>query len=425
MPDPFIVNGKKRGRPGRWIVDYYLAPHNRTWRTFKTKEAAKAFRLQVLKEEMQARESEADLFAMTLAEYAKRRWLRQIKSTVKPRTYESYAETVRLHLQPTLGNIRIRHLTRGRIKALLVGKLSVGLSRNSVRIIQAVLSAMLNSAVDDEVILANPASKLGRSLRLAAAPSLRQEQIKAMTREQLGAFLKATAEEAPAYVPLFLTLARAGLRLGEALGLHWDDLNFAQREIRVERTIDSQGRAGTPKVGNGRTIQMSPQLATTLLRLHMGRAERMKRHKWTTLPPWVFCTRSGRTLEPHNVRRVFRTCLKAAELSRHFTPHCLRHTYASILLQEGEAPQYVQQQLGHASLKMTVDTYGKWLPKKPVQGGVTLLDDAEIPKFPLLGSKVGSRSPQETQRRAKKLGEPCGTRTHDPLIKSQVLCHLS
>jgi len=308
-----------------------------------------------------------------------------------------------------------------------VGKLSAGLSRNSVRIVHAVLRALLNAAVDDEVILANPAAKLGRSLRLAAVSSHRQEEIKAMAREQLSSFLKATAQEAPAYVPLFLTLARAGLRLGEALGLQWEDLHFAERKLRVQRTIARGGREGTPKTGHGRTVDMSPQLATTLLRLHMGRAERMKRHKWKTLPPWVFCTRSGRLLEPHNVRRVFRACLKAAELPGHFTPHGL-HTYASILLQEGESAQYVQEQLGHASLTITTQIYGKWLPKKPVRGGVTLLDDVMPADFRLLGSKIGSRSPRERQKRPKmlgKYGEPSGTRTRDPLIKSQELYQLS
>jgi len=54
--------------------------------------------------------------------------------------------------------------------------------------------------------------------------------------------------------------------------------------------------------------------------------------------------------------------LKAAQLSIHFSPHCLRHTFASLLLQQGESPAYVQRQLGHASIQLTVDTYAKWLP---------------------------------------------------------------
>jgi len=56
------------------------------------------------------------------------------------------------------------------------------------------------------------------------------------------------------------------------------------------------------------------------------------------------------------------TVLKRANLPLHFTPHCLRHTYASLMLQQGESIVYVQKQLGHASIQITVDTYGKWLP---------------------------------------------------------------
>ena len=54
--------------------------------------------------------------------------------------------------------------------------------------------------------------------------------------------------------------------------------------------------------------------------------------------------------------------LKAAGLPLHFSPHCLRHSFASLLLQHGESPAYIQRQLGHASIQLTVDTYGKWLP---------------------------------------------------------------
>jgi len=67
-------------------------------------------------------------------------------------------------------------------------------------------------------------------------------------------------------------------------------------------------------------------------------------------------------LEDWHVRKAMMTILKKAGLPLHFTPHCLRHTYASLMLQQGESPAYVQRQLGHASIQLTVDTYGKWLP---------------------------------------------------------------
>jgi hypothetical protein len=65
--------------------------------------------------------------------------------------------------------------------------------------------------------------------------------------------------------------------------------------------------------------------------------------------------------------------LKKANLPLHFTPHCLRHTYASLMLQQGEPVAYVQRQLGHASIQLTVDTYGKWLPMQS-QAAVDRLD---------------------------------------------------
>lgn len=65
--------------------------------------------------------------------------------------------------------------------------------------------------------------------------------------------------------------------------------------------------------------------------------------------------------------------LKAAKLLEHFTPHCLRHSYASILLSEGVSPVYVQEQLGHATIELTVSTYGRWLKKK-APGALDRLD---------------------------------------------------
>ena len=70
---------------------------------------------------------------------------------------------------------------------------------------------------------------------------------------------------------------------------------------------------------------------------------------------------------------LFRSLLKKAKLPLHFTPHCLRHTYASILLAEGVSPVYVQEQLGHATIELTVSTYGRWL-KKRAPGALDRLD---------------------------------------------------
>jgi integrase len=214
------------------------------------------------------------------------------------------------------------------------------LRRDSVRLIHATLRVMLNAAIEDGLIVANPADRLGRHLRLAAPPKARQDEIKAFTREQASAFL-AAAQAAPTayerrYAPMLLLLARTGMRLGEAQAVQWDDVDFGGKEIRVERAL-SAGRIETPKSGHGRTVDMSDQLAKALLRLQVERKTETLKHGWAVMPPWVFCNEAGTPVDGSKVRKVFRRALKRAGLALHFTPHCLRHTFASLLFSRARA----------------------------------------------------------------------------------------
>jgi integrase len=79
------------------------------------------------------------------------------------------------------------------------------------------------------------------------------------------------------------------------------------------------------------------------------------------MPDWVFPARQGGLLEERNLRHVFKRLLVKATL-RHMRIHDLRHTFASLLLQQGESVVYVKEQLGHASIQITVDTYGHLIP---------------------------------------------------------------
>src|SRR5437879_7499429 len=90
--------------------------------------------------------------------------------------------------------------------------------------------------------------------------------------------------------------------------------------------------------------------------------DRNAQRRLSALPLWVFCDSTGRPLSPRTVEDAFKRVLKAAGLPPHFLPHSLRHSFASLLLQQGESPVYVQRQLGHASITLTVDLYGRWLP---------------------------------------------------------------
>src|SRR3989442_8068098 len=348
-----------RKRRGRYVVDYRDGAGIRRWVTCATRREAEAVLIDKAREGRQPTRPVVDS-NISVSSYAER-WLNQITVTIKPRTQDSYSQILRVHVLPVLGTTKVRMLHRGRIKSFLVERLREGkvkkvaegdttkemklpLARDSVRIIHATLRALLNAAVDDGIILANPADKLGRSLRLVVNAKIRQEEVKAMTREQVAAFITA-ARNAPTayerrYYPLFLLLARTGMRLGEALALQWDEVHLAEKEIRVARALSS-GRIETPKSGHGRTVDMSEQLANVLLRLHIERKSETLKRGWAEVPLWVFCTEAGTLLDESRVRKVFTKILKATGLPEHFSPHCLRHTFASCLLQQGESPAYV------------------------------------------------------------------------------------
>jgi integrase len=96
---------------------------------------------------------------------------------------------------------------------------------------------------------------------------------------------------------------------------------------------------------------------------------------WGKVPQWVFCTETGQPMDPSKVGKVFRKVLENPEIRGRFSVPSLRHSYASRLLQFGQSPAYVQRQLGHASIQLTVDTYGRWLPMEN-KAAVDLLDVA-------------------------------------------------
>jgi integrase len=341
-----IVKGELRGRPGKHIVDYHDATGARRWKTFDTRREAEAFRDKTGPSTRRTRHPRVPADVI-LKDYGQH-WLGIVGTNVKPRTVASYRETLERYVLPVFGERKLRTLGRGEIASFLADRLNrprgtamqprPPLSRSTVRIILATLRALFGYAVTiDEVLDANPASGLSAVMRLQQRPAERQEKIKAMTPEQLDAFLYAAADRpasARRYFPLFMTLARTGTRLGEALALTWDHVDLTARAITIAQAF-SGGRLQTPKNGRGRTVDMSQQLAVVLRKLQVHRATEKLKRGWTEMPPWVFCTTEGTPFDDANVRKAFRRVLKVAKLPGHFTPHCLRHTYASILLARG------------------------------------------------------------------------------------------
>ena len=135
--------------------------------------------------------------------------------------------------------------------------------------------------------------------------------------------------------------------------MQWDDLDFAGREVHVQRALDAQGRVALTKTGSARVVDMSVQLAVALQRLRNERAAETLRRGWPERPPWIFCSEVGTPLDLSNVTKAWRRVLKKAKLPA-FRLYDLRHTFATTLLAEGAPLTYVAAQMGHTKPTTTL-----------------------------------------------------------------------
>lgn len=219
-----------------------------------------------------------------------------------------------------------------------------------------VISGVLNKAMDDEIIIANPALRLGK----VVSRKPKNERLDPLTIEELKSLLDAVLEHYPEHYPLFLLLARTGMRIGEALAIQWEDIDFTGRFIDVKRNF-VRGKISTPKNGKSRRVDMSLQLAETL-----------KNHEFKS--EYVFTNGAGNLIDKDNWRRrVFTEALEKAKL-RKIRIHDLRHTYATLRIAKGDNIADVSNQLGHHSVKLTMDVYYHWIPGKK-KAEVDGLDD--------------------------------------------------
>jgi integrase len=146
-----------------------------------------------------------------------------------------------------------------------LGKLNEGYARSTVSHMKDVISGVLTTAMDDELIQANPALGLKNILK---KKSNSEDEIDPLTDAELNLLLK-TVYESPKFKEhfcLFLLLARTGMRIGEALALQWGDMDFNGRFIQVRRSV-VRGVISTPKSGKSRRVDMSLQL-TEALKIH-------------------------------------------------------------------------------------------------------------------------------------------------------------
>jgi integrase len=299
-----------------------------------------------------------DAGKQTVGEYLAR-WLSDsVRDTVRQRTYERYESIVRVHLDPSIGRVKLTALTPAHVRGLYREKLDTGLAPRTVLHIHRTLSKALKQATDDGLIPRNAAG-------LVKPPRPRREEIRPLDREQVRALFEAAKGDR--LEALCVVAVTAGLRRGELQGLKWEDVDLsgATGMLQVRRTL-SEPRGGyifeAPKSGKGRSVRLTRK-ATAALREHRKRQleERMEHAGLWEDSGLIFPSGVGTPISGGNLNRAFKATLRRAGLPA-FRFHDLRHTCATLLLREGVNPKYIQELLGHADISLTLNIYSHVLP---------------------------------------------------------------
>ncbi len=312
----------------------------------------------------------------TIGEYAEH-WIAGLR--LQNSTIQGYQKIIRNHLTPYLGTIRLDMLTATRIASHYRQLETSGrrdkpgygqpLSANTVSKVHVLLAAMLDAAVDDGLILINPAKKK-RTVNPPSSSQVRAQkpEIITWTGPQLHAFLTWNRDELDDELfPLWRTIAYTGMRRSEALALRWGDLNFTTGRLAIRRAADvtTRNKAKTTKTGIGASPR--PRYRDSLAVLKAYKAKRGAISlDLARADAYVFGNDAGEIRSPNEVSRRWTTRVRRAQTEIDELPRVtlkgLRHTHATLLLELGEHPKVVQERLGHSTITTTMNIYSHVTP---------------------------------------------------------------
>lgn len=304
-------------------------------------------------------ESSADIDVMKAEQYTTGQWMdvwfeNCAKIKVRPSSHQTYRGYIDNHIKPNIGDIPLGKLSSlhlqklykkllagGRVERIEAKNQPKGLSAKTVRNINQVISSAMDFARDQKLISSNPTD-------CCALPKLEHKEMKTLPVEQLTSFLR-EAKESGVFELYYIELA-TGLRRGELLGLKWEDIDLAQGSLRVQRQIariNGEVIEGPLKTKNAyRTLPLSADAVGVL----------QEQRKKGGSSPYVFPSPTGGPISPDSVLHMLHRVLKRAGLSK-VRFHDLRHTFATLALQNGVDIKTVSGMLGHYSAGFTLDTY--------------------------------------------------------------------
>jgi integrase len=295
----------------------------------------------------------AEWFQIWLDEYQ--------KMALRTTTFESYDMQARLHILPAIGHHYLCKLETCHLQALYNAKLQDGarldgkeggLSPRTVRYQHTIIHACLAQARKEGKIIINPAD----SVKL---PQDNGKEHRFLDTDQVRTLLK-VARESNYFAAYYLAL-NTGLRRGELLALRWQEIDMVESTVKVSRGL-VRTKGGLifqePKTKfSKRVIGISPEVVSVLKAHKKEQNEhRLSLGEIYQDQDLIFCNELGLPLDPRALTRHFERLLEKAGLEK-INFHGLRHTFATLSLQEGTDPRTTQEALGHHKVAFTLDVY--------------------------------------------------------------------
>lgn len=303
-------------------------------------------------------------------------WLSNVEHSLKPKSIIQYRQITRDYIIPELGKVRLRELRPGQIQALYNRKLKEGVGVRTVQVIHAVLHNALNQAIQLGVISQNPCD-------LTKPPKPPQKEMQTYDEIQVQRLLIAAKNTDPYHYALYHLALVTGMRMSELLGIKWQDIDWENRKLKVQRQV------GRKSGGKFEFVELKTLASRRIIKLGKGTLEILRNHRQLHLArtqkasdSWqesgvVFSSLVGKPIYQSTLLKRFKRLARQAGLPV-IRFHDLRHTAASLMLNNNIPLIRVSRRLGHSKPSLTLDVYGHIMSSKDEEAA-ELMDDLTIP----------------------------------------------